>query len=52
MTIDEVLHALAFTPAVLPVIVLVWYRTRQELRGIRKELARRATYRNVPGLTS
>lgn len=39
MTIDDILHILApLTPAVLPVIVLVWYRTRQELHGIREEL--------------
>ena len=39
MTVDDILHILApLTPAVLPVLVAVWYRTRQELRGIRREL--------------
>jgi hypothetical protein len=39
VTVEAVLRLLApLTPAVLPVIVLVWHRTRQELRGIRREL--------------
>lgn len=39
MNIDDVLHLLEpLTPAVLPVVVFVWYRTRQELRAIRREL--------------
>jgi len=38
--IDELLRFLApLTPAVLPVVVFIWYRTRRELREIRKELA-------------
>ena len=38
--IDDVLHFLApLTPAVLPVVVFIWYRTRRELREIRQELA-------------
>lgn len=40
MTIDEVLKILApLTPAVLPVVTFIWYRTRQELHAIRHELA-------------
>jgi len=47
MNIDGILRLLApVTPIVLPVIVLVWYLTRQEfrilhreLRGIRQELS-------------
>jgi hypothetical protein len=39
MTVDDVLLYLApLTPAVLPVIVYVWHRTRKELHGIRTEL--------------
>ncbi|MGH7497557.1 MAG: hypothetical protein ACREL3_01765 [Gemmatimonadales bacterium] len=39
MTVDRVLLFLApLTPAVLPVVVFVWHRTRRELREIRKEL--------------
>jgi len=39
MNVDDLLRILApLTPAVLPVIVFVWYRTRRELRQIRKEL--------------
>jgi hypothetical protein len=39
MNVDDVLHFLApLTPAVLPVIVFVWHRTRRELRDIRREL--------------
>jgi hypothetical protein len=38
--IDKLLQFLApLTPAVLPVVVFVWYRTRRELREIRQELA-------------
>ena len=38
--IDALLHFLApLTPAVLPVVVFIWYRTRRELREIRQELA-------------
>jgi hypothetical protein len=38
--IDDVLHFLApLAPAVLPVVVFIWYRTRRELREIRQELA-------------
>ena len=38
--IDELLRFLApLTPAVLPVVVFIWYRTRRELREIRQELA-------------
>ena len=37
--IDELLRFLApLTPAVLPVVVFIWYRTRRELREIRQEL--------------
>ena len=40
MNVDDLLRILApLTPAVLPVIVFVWYRTRRELRAIRQELA-------------
>ena len=40
MTIDDVLKLLApLTPAVLPVVTFIWYRTRQELHAIRNELA-------------
>jgi len=40
MTIDDVLKLLApLTPAVIPVVTFIWYRTRQELHGIRHELA-------------
>ena len=39
MTIDDVLKFLApLTPAILPVVTFIWYRTRQELRAIRHEL--------------
>jgi signal transduction histidine kinase len=39
MDIDKLLLALApLTPALLPIIVIIWYRTRQELQGIRAEL--------------
>jgi chromosome segregation ATPase len=39
MNVDDLLRLLApLTPAVLPVIVFVWYRTRRELREIRQEL--------------
>ena len=39
MNVDDLLRILApLTPAVLPVIVFVWYRTRRELREIRHEL--------------
>jgi len=39
MNIDTVLRWLApLTPAVLPIIVLVWHRTRGELRGLRSEV--------------
>jgi len=40
MTIDDILKLLApLTPAVLPVVTFIWYRTRQELHTIRQELA-------------
>jgi hypothetical protein len=40
MNIDELLRFLSpLTPAVLPVVVFIWYRTRRELREIRRELA-------------
>jgi hypothetical protein len=40
MTIDEILKLLApLTPAVLPVVTFIWYRTRQELHSMRQELA-------------
>ena len=40
MTIDDMLKLLApLTPAVLPVVTFIWYRTRQELHAIRHELA-------------
>jgi hypothetical protein len=39
MTIDDMLKLLApLTPAVLPVVTFIWYRTRQELHAIRQEL--------------
>jgi hypothetical protein len=39
MNIDSVLRYLApLTPAVLPVLVLIWHRTRRELGLIRREL--------------
>lgn len=47
MNVDDLLHILApLTPAVLPVIVFVWYRTRRELREIRHELV---ALRQAPG---
>jgi hypothetical protein len=40
MTIDDILKLLApLTPAVLPVVTYIWYRTSHELHAIRKELA-------------
>ena len=39
MTIEDILKLLApLTPAVLPVVTFIWYRTRQELHAIRHEL--------------
>jgi hypothetical protein len=39
MNVDDLLRFLApLTPAVLPVVVFIWYRTRRELREIRREL--------------
>ena len=39
MIVDDLLRILApLTPAVLPVVVFIWYRTRRELREVRKEL--------------
>ena len=39
MNIDDLLRFLApLTPAVLPVVVFIWIRTRRELRAIREEL--------------
>jgi hypothetical protein len=44
--IDDLLRFLApLTPAVLPVVVFIWYRTRRELREIRQELV---TLRQAP----
>jgi hypothetical protein len=40
MNVDELLRFLApLTAAVLPVLLLIWYRTRRELGEIRSELA-------------
>jgi hypothetical protein len=40
LNIDDLLQFLApLTPAVLPVVVFIWVRTRRELRAIREELA-------------
>jgi len=40
VNIDDLLHFLApLTPAVLPVVVFIWIRTRRELRAIREEVA-------------
>ena len=40
MNVDDVLRFLApVAPAVLPVMVYIWHRTRRELRDIRGELA-------------
>lgn len=40
MNVDDLLRFLApLTPAVLPVVVFIWYKTRRELRAIRQELA-------------
>jgi hypothetical protein len=50
--IDDLLRLLApLTPAVLPVVVFIWYRTRRELREIRQELAalRQAPMPLAPG---
>jgi hypothetical protein len=39
MNVDSLLRFLApLTPAVLPVLVFIWYRTRRELGEIRREL--------------
>ena len=39
MNVDDLLRFLApLTPAVLPVVVFIWYKTRRELRAIRQEL--------------
>lgn len=39
MNVDDFLRFLApLTPAVLPVVVFIWYKTRRELRAIRQEL--------------
>ena len=39
MNIDDLLRFLdPLTPAVLPVVVFIWIRTRRELRTIREEL--------------
>ena len=44
--LGAVLRFLApLTPAVLPVVVFIWYRTRRELREIRQELV---TLRQAP----
>ena len=40
LNIDALLRFLEpLTPAVLPVVVFIWIRTRRELRAIRQELA-------------
>jgi hypothetical protein len=39
MTVDDLLRFLApLTPAVLPIMVVIWRRNRRELRAIRSEL--------------
>jgi hypothetical protein len=39
MTMDDVLRVLApLTPAVLPLMVIIWRRTRRELHDIQSEL--------------
>lgn len=46
MNVDDLLRYLApLTPAVLPVLVLIWHRTRNELRQIRTELSTLRTER-------
>jgi hypothetical protein len=40
MTVDDMLILLApLTPAVLPIMAFIWYRTRQELHAIKGEVA-------------
>jgi len=40
MTVDDLLVLLApLTPAVLPIMAFIWYRTRQELHAIKGEVA-------------
>jgi hypothetical protein len=40
MTVDDLLVLLApLTPAVLPIMAFIWYRTRQELQAIKGEVA-------------
>jgi hypothetical protein len=47
LNIDALLRFLEpLTPAVLPVVVFIWIRTRRELRAIRQELAE---LRQAPG---
>jgi hypothetical protein len=47
LNIDDLLRFLQpLTPAVLPVVVFIWIRTRRELRAIRQELAE---LRQAPG---
>jgi hypothetical protein len=49
MNVDDLLHFLApLTPAVLPVLVFVWHRTRRELRQIRTELTGLRAERSLP----
>ena len=39
MTVDDVLRFLApLTPAVVPLVVIIWRRNRRELHAIRSEL--------------
>src|SRR5262249_11263980 len=50
LNIDDLLRFLEpLTPAVLPVVVFIWIRTRRELRAIRQELAELRQSPGVPG---
>jgi len=49
MSVDDALRFLApLTPAVLPVLVLIWHKTRRELGQIRGELTALRAERTLP----
>jgi hypothetical protein len=49
MNVDDLLRFLApLTPAVLPILVLIWHRTRRELGQIREELTTLRAERSLP----
>jgi len=49
MNVDDLLRYLApLTPAVLPILVLIWHRTRRELGQIRGELTALRAERSLP----